>query len=125
MSTFRAAALTLTLGHVTLGTAALWLGGCKQANGLGATGGCPVLGDCGGNPVGVWQLDPDPALSCNFPVFSRPAQNYGNTTPAFEPETGAPTPAVTSGPWCWDLTFSRDTDGTIREHRVPRDLSSG
>jgi len=96
-----------SLRRFALGTAALLLAGCK---GLGATGGCPVAGACGGDPVGVWQVNP--ALICNFPVVARPAQNYA-TPPYFQPETGATPPAVTSGSWCWDLTFTKDRDGTV------------
>jgi hypothetical protein len=107
MSTSRIAALSS--GCVAV--AALLLGGCKQ---LGATGGCPVAGDCGGDPVGVWQVDP--ALTCNFPVVSRPVQNYV-AGPYFEPETGATPPAVTSGSWCWDLAF--DKDGTLLNPATP------
>ena len=112
MSTSRRA-LSLSLGRVALGLAALLAAGCKN---VGATGGCPVLGDCGGNPAGVWQVDPAPGLTCNFPVFSRPAQNYANTTKGyFAPETGAAPNAVTSGSWCWDLSFSKtkNMDGTF------------
>jgi uncharacterized membrane protein YgcG len=105
MSSWRNAALSL--GYFALGTAALLLAGCK---GLGATGGCPVAGDCGGNPVGIWQINP--ALTCNFPVVSRPAQNY-MSPPYFQPETGAATPAVTSGSWCWDLGFTKDKSGVM------------
>jgi hypothetical protein len=105
MSSSRAAALSL--GCIALGSTALLLSGCK---GLGATGGCAVAGTCGGDPVGVWQIDP--ALTCNFPVVSRPAQNYA-TPPYFQPETGATPPAVTSGSWCWDLTFTKDMSGVM------------
>jgi hypothetical protein len=104
----------LSLARVALGAASLLVAAC---NGRGATGGCPVTGDCGGDPTGVWQVDPTPGLTCNFPVVSRPAQNYANTTPAFEPETGAMAPAVTSGSWCWDLTF--DKDGNVSTPTVP------
>ncbi|HEX4406596.1 MAG TPA: hypothetical protein VH560_17275 [Polyangia bacterium] len=111
MSTSRRA---LSLARGALGLAALLGAGCKN---LGATGGCPVTGDCGGDPSGVWQVDPAPDLTCNFPVVSRPAQNYANTAPYFEPETGAMAPAVTSGNWCWDLTFNKD--GTVSTPTVP------
>lgn len=113
MNTSRVAALSL--GCVALGTAAL-LAGCK---GQGATGGCAVAGDCGGDPIGVWQVNP--ALTCNFPVVSRPAQNYA-TPPYYQPETGTVPPAVTSGSWCWDLTFDKDKDTgeiTITTPAVP------
>jgi len=105
MSSWRTVALSVA--RVALGTAVLLLAGCK---GLGATGGCPVAGDCGGNPVGVWQINP--TLTCNFPVVSRPAQNY-MSPPYFQPETGATPPAVTSGSWCWDLSFSKDMSGVM------------
>lgn len=98
---------TLSAGRLAMAAVALLLGGCR---GQGAAGGCPVTGDCGGDPVGVWQVDP--ASICNFPVVARPAQNYA-TPPYFEPETGATPPAVTSGSWCWDLTFTKDQDGTV------------
>ncbi len=111
MSTSRRA---LSSARVALGLAALLAAGCKN---LGATGGCPVTGDCGGDPTGIWQVDPAPGLTCNFPVVSRPAQNYANTAPYFEPETGAMAPAVTSGSWCWDLTFNKD--GTVSTPTVP------
>ena len=97
----------LSVGRFVVATVSLLLAGCK---GPGAAGGCPVVGDCGGDPVGVWQVDP--ASICNFPVIARPAQNYA-TPPYFEPETGATPPAVTSGSWCWDLTFTKDQDGTV------------
>jgi hypothetical protein len=114
MTSTRPAALFLgRVAYVALGAVGLLLGGCKEVKGLGATGGCAVLGDCGGNPTGVWQVDTDPASMCTFPVVSRPAQNYANTTPAFEPETGAAAPATTSGGWCWDLSFSVDMTGAI------------
>src|SRR5579863_6886076 len=101
----------LAMNGAALGATALLLGAC---NGLGATGGCPVIGDCGGNPVGVWQVEP--ALSCSFPVYSRPAQDYA-TPPYFEPETGATPPATTSGNWCWDLTF--DMMGNVATPSIP------
>jgi hypothetical protein len=100
---------TLSLGCALGAAAMLSFAGCK---GLGATGGCAVEGDCGGDPTGMWQV----TETCNFPVVSRPAQNYA-TPPYFEPETGATPPAVTSGSWCWDLTF--DKDGTISSPAVP------
>jgi hypothetical protein len=111
MSTSRRA---LSSARVALGLAALLAAGCKS---VGATGSCPVTGDCGGDPSGVWQVDPAPGLTCNFLVVSRPAQNYANTAPYFEPETGAMAPAVTSGNWCWDLTFNKD--GTVSTPTVP------
>jgi hypothetical protein len=97
------AALTLLAGG---------LAGCKNK---GAAGICPAVGDCGGNPTGIWQVEPE--LTCHFPVVTRMAQNYANTAPYFEPETGATPPAVTSGTWCWDLSF--DKDGNLATPKVP------
>jgi hypothetical protein len=105
----RTAAKAIGLG-VLLVAGAASLAGCK---GKGAGGGCGMLGDCGGNPLGEWKI----SGICNFPVAARPAQNYANTTPYYQPETGAPAPAVTSGSWCWDLQF--DKDGTLISPAVP------
>ena len=83
----------------------LVLAGCK---GKGATGGCSGAdSECGGNPIGTWILQD----TCAFPVVSRPAQNYDTTRGYFQPETGATPPAMTSGAWCFDLSF--DKDGNI------------
>jgi hypothetical protein len=105
---------TATLGRLSLSlvTAAFLLVACK---GRGATGGCGVAGDCGGNPLGTWKVNPD--LTCRFPVPARPVQNYGNTAPYFQPETGAVPPAAVSGTWCWDLSF--DKDGNLSTPEVP------
>jgi hypothetical protein len=84
--------------------------GCK---GKGAAGGCELTASCGGDPVGEWKV----TEICNNPVTARPAQNYANTAPYYQPETGAPPPAVTSGSWCWDLQF--DKDGTLISPAVP------
>src|SRR5262245_39810245 len=91
----------LVLFAALVGAGAVGFAGCK---GKGASGGCGVTGSCGGNPVGQWQV----SEICNFPVNARPAQNYANTAPYYQPETGAPPPAVTSGSWCWDLMFNMD-----------------
>jgi hypothetical protein len=85
--------------------------GCQ---GKGATGGCGAAdSECGGNPVGVWQV----ASTCEFQAISRPAQNYDTSRGYFAPETGATAPAQTSGPWCWDLSF--DKMGTILSPTAP------
>jgi hypothetical protein len=95
-----------------LGALALALASCQ---GRGATGGCfaPSCGPDPGSPVGTWQVDD----VCRFTVAGRPAQNYANTAPYFQPETGATPPATTSGSWCWDLSF--DKDGNIMSPAVP------
>lgn len=92
------------------------LGGMAGCKGEGATGGCGVAGDCGGSAqslVGEWKV----VDTCSFPVVGRPAQNYANMAPYYQPETGVPAPAVTSGSWCWDLSF--DKDGTLVTPSVP------
>jgi hypothetical protein len=105
---------TPCLPGAVLVAAAVLLTGCQ---GKGAAGICAEAGDCGGDPTGVWQISTDPTLSCHFPVFSRPAQNYANSAPYFQPETGAVPPAVTSGGWCWDLSFG--DDGRLATPGVP------
>jgi hypothetical protein len=92
-------AAALGVARVALCGAALLAVGCNKP--IGAEGGCAVAGDCGGDPTGLWQV----AATCSYPVVSRPAQNYDSTRGYFAPETGAMSPAVTSGSWCWDLTF--------------------
>lgn len=94
-----------------LGALAACLAGCQ---GRGARGGCSAP-TCAvpGRPNGTWVVSD----ICSFPVVSRPTQNYANTGPYFEPETGAARPAMTSGPWCWDLSF--DKDGNVQTPAVP------
>jgi hypothetical protein len=110
MNERRVATLRLARAGLALGGAALALAGCKS---VGATGGCAALGDCGGDPTGVWQV----AAICSYPAVSRPAQNYDSTRGYFQPETGAPSPAVTSGGWCWDLSF--DSMGNVKTPTAP------
>jgi hypothetical protein len=82
--------------------------------GKGAKGVCSGADStCGGNPVGTWVVTD----TCEFPVYSRPAQNYDTSRGYFQPETGATTPAMTSGYWCWDLSF--DKDGNIVSPAAP------
>jgi hypothetical protein len=103
---------TASLAGATLLAAAAVLAGCK---GKGAAGICPAAGDCGGDPTGKWNV----TMSCSFPVVTRMAQNYANNAPYFEPETGAVPPAVTSGAWCWDLSFGKDGSLTSPKTPVP------
>ena len=93
----------------------LFAGGCVAGcQGRGATGGCSgAASECCGNPVGVWLV----TSACNFPVYSRPAQNYDTSRGYFQPETGATPPATTSGPWCWDISF--DKDGNVATPATP------
>jgi hypothetical protein len=102
----------LGLPGAALAAAALVLSGCKAK---GATGGCDVVGACGGDPTGAWMVEP--ALSCTFQAVTRMAQNYANTAPYYEPESGALAPAVTSGAQCWDLSF--DKDGSLATPKTP------
>ncbi len=102
----------LSLPGAALAAAALFLSGCKAK---GATGGCDVVGACGGDPTGAWMIEP--ALSCTFETVTRMAQNYANNAPYYEPESGAARPAVTSGTQCWDLTF--DKDGNLATPKTP------
>ena len=81
-----------------LSVAGVGVAGCS---GHGAGGTCPLVGDCGGDPQGSWRV----TSSCSFPVSTRPLQN---TAP---PETGVPGPPMTSGSWCWDLSF--DATGAV------------
>jgi hypothetical protein len=95
-----------------LGALLLLFAGCQ---GKGAAGTCPDL-TCEGNPgspIGTWQV----VSACTYPVVSKPAQNYDTSRGYFQPETGAATPAQTSGPWCWDLTF--DTMGNLITPTAP------
>jgi hypothetical protein len=100
----------LGLPGAALAAVALFLSGCK---GKGATGGCGVIGDCGGDPTGAWLVQ----QSCTFLAVTRMAPNYANNAPYFEPETGAATPPVTSGTQCWDLSF--DKEGSLATPKTP------
>src|SRR5258707_4755483 len=109
----RPGTVTLSRARAALGVLALLVSGCQNR---GATGGCPNLTCAGdpGSPVGVW----DVSTVCRFPAVGRPAQNYDTSRGYFAPETGATAPAMTSGPWCWDLSF--DKDGAIATPATPQ-----
>ncbi|MDB4983544.1 MAG: hypothetical protein JWM82_4296 [Myxococcales bacterium] len=95
----------MMIAGAALGAGVMAGGGCHP---VGASGGCEQLGDCGGNPTGDWVFTSE-ADTCAVPQAVRPSQNYANTFPQnYQPETTAPAPAQTSGPWCWDLMFNVD-----------------
>jgi hypothetical protein len=79
----------------TLGVGVVSMAGCGES---GNQRGCPVLGDCAGDPTGVWQLTSSSA-TCSALVDVRPKQS---TAPA---ETLVPAPATASGTWCSDFVF--------------------
>ncbi|HVZ73730.1 MAG TPA: hypothetical protein VHJ20_15225 [Polyangia bacterium] len=94
-----------------LALALVAVAGCKDR---GATGSCPDIDACGGDVVGVWKMA-SPTDKCDFVSPNKPSLNYQASSPNyFATERGNPAPAPTSGPWCWDLTFAQDMDGTIR-----------
>ncbi len=119
--------------RVTLGLAfavALVSATVAGCNGLGATGGCATLGNCGGDPTGNWKIQ----NVCQFaPVKPAQATDIGDflsgsgSSTLTPPQPNASVLTQTSsGDWCSQLVYA--SDGTITNanlwHEAPS-LRSG
>jgi hypothetical protein len=122
----RARMTRVTMGLVFV----LALAGLAGCNGLGATGGCATLGNCGGDPTGTWKIE----NVCQFaPVKPAQATDIGDFLSGNASATLAPPQPnasvltqTSSGDWCSQLVYA--SDGTITNanlwHEAPS-LRSG